>query len=313
MRGARRVSSVFRDKTETKAAVLSQQTKHAFTAQELRRGNALTAKKHFVSLDWTCETPPATRSRKEETLSTQKILVTGGSRGIGKATVLALARSGADVAFTYSSNENAAAEVLAEAQNMQGRVLAIQADVRDYQQARQVIADVQEQLSGLDGLVLNAGITRDGIFAMMSEKNWDEVIETNLKGVFNYTRAAIYGMVLQRSGKIVCVSSVSGGRLGVAGQTNYGATKAAQIGFVKSLSKEVASYGITVNAVAPGFIETDIWQSIPEAKRSHLLKSIPLGRLGQAEEVAAAICFLLSQEASYITGNVLTIDGGLSA
>lgn len=243
----------------------------------------------------------------------KNILVTGGSRGIGKATVLALAQSGAQVAFTYSSNQAAAKEVLTEAARIDGRVVAMQADVQDYQQARKVIEDVQQELGDLDGLVLNAGITRDGLLAMMPEENWDAVIATNLKGTFNYVRAAIYGMIRQRAGRVVCVSSVSGGRVGVAGQTNYGATKAAQIGLVKSLAKEVAPYGITVNAVAPGFIETDIWQSIPEIKRAGLLKTIPQGRIGKPEEVAAVICFLLSREAGYITGNVIEIDGGLSA
>ncbi|MDQ2905636.1 MAG: 3-oxoacyl-ACP reductase FabG [Chloroflexota bacterium] len=243
----------------------------------------------------------------------KKILVTGGSRGIGRATVLALARSGAHVAFTYSSNHTAAAEVLSEASGSEGRVIAVQACVQDYERAKQVVKDVQEELGDLDGLVLNAGITRDGILAMMPEENWDDVMATNLKGIFNYARAAIYSMIRQRAGRVVCVSSVSGGRIGVAGQTNYGASKAAQIGFVKSLAKEVASYGITVNAVAPGFIETDIWQSIPEAKHASLLKSIPQGRLGRPEEVAAVIRFLLSEDASYITGNVVEIDGGLSA
>jgi 3-oxoacyl-[acyl-carrier protein] reductase len=244
----------------------------------------------------------------------KKFLVTGGSRGIGKATVLALVRSGAYVAFTYGHDQTAAEEVLSEAAaEAGGRAIAVQASVQDYKRARQVIEEVQQKLGDLDGLVLNAGITRDGILAMMPEEKWDEVIETNLKGVFTYTRAAIYAMIRQGSGRIVCVSSVSGGRIGVAGQTNYGATKAAQIGFVKALAKEVAPHGITVNAVAPGFIETDIWHSIPEAKRSSLLKSIPQGRLGLPEEVAALIRFLLSDEAGYITGSVVAIDGGLSA
>ena len=243
----------------------------------------------------------------------KNILVTGGSRGIGKATVLALAQFGAHVAFTYSSNQTAADEVLSEAAETDGQVIAIRADVQDYKQARQVVEEIQDTLGDLDGLVLNAGITRDGLLALMPEENWDDVIGTNLKGVFNYTRATVYGMMKQRSGRIVCVSSVSGVRVGIAGQTNYGATKAAQIGFIKSLAKEVAAYGITVNAVTPGFVETDIWQSIPEAKRAGLLKTIPLGRLCQPEEVAAAICFFLSEQASYITGSVITIDGGLSA
>jgi 3-oxoacyl-[acyl-carrier protein] reductase len=243
----------------------------------------------------------------------KKILVTGGSRGIGRATVLALARSGAHVAFTYSSNQKAAEEVLLQAANTEGHVIARQANVQDFAQAKQVVEEVQRELGDLDGLVLNAGITRDGILAMMPEENWDDVVSTNLKGIFNYARASIYSMIRQRAGRIVCVSSVSGGRVGVAGQTNYGATKAAQVGFVKALAKEVGPYGILVNAVAPGFIETDIWQSIPEAKRVNLVKGIPQGRLGQPEEVAAAICFLLSEDASYITGTVLEIDGGMSA
>jgi 3-oxoacyl-[acyl-carrier protein] reductase len=243
----------------------------------------------------------------------KKILVTGGSRGIGRATVLALARSGAHVAFTYSSNQKAAEEVLLQTAHTEGRVIARQADVRELDQAKQVVAEVQQELGDLDGLVLNAGITRDGILAMMPEENWDDVISTNLKGIFNYARASVYSMIRQRAGRIVCVSSVSGGRVGVAGQTNYGATKAAQIGFVKALAKEVGPYGISVNAVAPGFIETDIWQTIPEAKRASLVKGIPQGRLGKPEEVAAAICFLLSEDASYITGSVLEIDGGMSA
>lgn len=243
----------------------------------------------------------------------KKILVTGGSRGIGRATVLALARSGAHVAFTYSSNQKAAEDVLLQTAHTEGRVIARRADVRELDQAKQVVEEVQQELGDLDGLVLNAGITRDGILAMMPEENWDDVISTNLKGIFNYARASIYSMILQRAGRIVCVSSVSGGRVGVAGQTNYGATKAAQIGFVKALAKEVGPYGISVNAVAPGFIETDIWQTIPEAKRASLVKGIPQGRLGKPEEVAAAICFLLSEDASYITGSVLEIDGGMSA
>lgn len=243
----------------------------------------------------------------------KKILVTGGSRGIGRATVLALARSGAHVAFTYSSNQKAAEEVLLQTAHMEGRVIARRADVRELDQAKQVVEEVQQELGDLDGLVLNAGITRDGILAMMPEENWDDVISTNLKGIFNYARASVYSMIRQRAGRIVCVSSVSGGRVGVAGQTNYGATKAAQIGFVKALAKEVGPYGISVNAVAPGFIETDIWQTIPEVKRANLVKGIPQGRLGKPEEVAAAICFLLSEDASYITGSVLEIDGGMSA
>jgi 3-oxoacyl-[acyl-carrier protein] reductase len=226
---------------------------------------------------------------------------------------MALARAGAQVAFTYSENQAAVADVLRESADMEGHVVAFRAQVESYTQARQVVEEVQKELGDLDGIVLNAGITRDKLLAFMPEESWDDVLATNLKGVFNYAHAAIYSMIRQRAGRVICVSSVSGALMGVAGQTNYGATKAAQIGFVKSLAKEVAAYGITVNAVAPGFIETDIWMSIPKPKRESVLKSIPLARPGKPEEVASVICFLLSEEASYITGSVLVIDGGLSA
>jgi 3-oxoacyl-[acyl-carrier protein] reductase len=246
-------------------------------------------------------------------LNGKKFLVTGGSRGIGQATVLALAEMSADVAFTYNCSKEAAEAVLRSAEKAPGRIIAVQADAGNYKEARQTVDSVQETLGGLDGIVLNAGITHDQLLVMTAEESWDEVISTNLKGTFNYARASIYRMIQQRSGRIVCVSSVSGAVMGVAGQTSYASTKAAQIGFVKSLSKEVASYGITVNAVAPGFIETDIWHAIPPARRATLLKTIPLQRLGQPEEVAATIRFLLSPDASYITGSVLVIDGGLSS
>lgn len=238
--------------------------------------------------------------------------MTGGSRGIGRATVLALAEAGADVAFTYSSNEEAAHDVCTAAEGYSGKVLAIQANAEDFAAAKSAVERVQDELGGLDGVVINAGITKDRPLVMMPEGDWDDVIATNLKGTFNYARAAVYGMIRERSGRIVCVSSVSG-LTGVLGQSNYSATKAGQIGFVRSLSKEVGPYGITVNAVAPGFIETDIWEQIPENKREGILASIPVGRLGQAQEVAAAIRYLLSPDAAYITGSVLVIDGGLSS
>ncbi|MBO8162849.1 MAG: 3-oxoacyl-ACP reductase FabG [Brevibacillus sp.] len=239
-------------------------------------------------------------------------MVTGGSRGIGRAVVLSLVGVGADVAFTYRDNDAAAEAVCREGKQMPGRVWALKAEAEDYEQSKSTIEQAYNLLGRLDGLVLNAGITRDRPLVMMPEENWDEVIATNLKGTFTYARAAIYEMIRQRYGRIVCVSSVSG-IVGVAGQSNYAATKAGQIGFVKALAKEVAAYGITVNAVAPGFVETDIWKSIPEAKREGIISSIPLGRLAQPEEVAGAIRFLLSEEAAYITGSVLVIDGGLSS
>lgn len=246
-------------------------------------------------------------------VSGKKIFVTGGSRGIGRATVLTLANSGADVVFTYHSNEAAAKAVCEETVQAPGRVWAFPAQAESFAIAKATVQQAREVMGGLDGLVLNAGITRDRPLVMMAEEDWDEVIATNLKGTFNYARAALYDLIRQRYGRIVCVSSVSGGQIGVAGQTNYAATKAGQIGFVRSLAKEVAAYGVTVNAIAPGFIETDLWESIPENKRETIINSIPQKRLGKAEEVAAAIRFFLSAEAAYITGSVLVIDGGLSS
>lgn len=240
----------------------------------------------------------------------ETFLVTGGSRGIGKATVKALMDSGANVAFTYQSNPDVAEAVCAEFEGARDRIVSYQADAQDFVQARSITAQVKERFGGLHGVILNAGITKDKPFFMMSEEEWDGPALTNLKGTFNYARAAIYDFIKQKYGRIVCVSSVSG-LMGVPGQTNYSATKAGQIGLVRSLSKEVAKFGITVNAVAPGFISTDMWESMSESQRTQMQKDIPMGRPGKPEEVADAICFLL--KSSYITGSVLVIDGGLQA
>ncbi|WP_040951508.1 3-oxoacyl-ACP reductase FabG [Gorillibacterium massiliense] len=242
----------------------------------------------------------------------QKILVTGGSRGIGRATVANLAEQGATVAFTYKSNAEAAEELLAELGEKASRVFAIQADSKDFTQACQTVEKARELLGGLDGLVINAGMNRDKMLFTMSEQDWDEIMETNLKGTFNYARAVIYGFIKQQAGRIVCISSVSG-LIGVPGQVNYSATKAGQIGFVRTLAKEVARFGITVNAVAPGFIATEMWDRIPEKERTRFLQEIPVHRPGSPQEVADAISFLLSPKAAYITGSTLVIDGGLSA
>ncbi|WP_343223749.1 3-oxoacyl-ACP reductase FabG [Paenibacillus oenotherae] len=246
-------------------------------------------------------------------LQGQKFLVTGGSRGIGRATVLSLVEAGADVAFTYRSNQEAAEEVVAEAAKLGGgKVVSFLADAEDYAQAKQTIESVKEALGGLDGVVLNAGINRDKLLVMMAENDWDDVISTNLKGTFNYARASVYGLIQQRSGRIVVVSSVSG-LIGTPGQVNYSATKAGQIGMVRTLANEVGKFGITVNAVAPGYIKTDMWDEMKEATREKVNLTIPAGRPGTPEEVANTIRFLLSPDASYINGSVIVIDGGLSA
>jgi 3-oxoacyl-[acyl-carrier protein] reductase len=237
-------------------------------------------------------------------------VVTGGSRGIGRAVVLALCRQGADCAFTYSSNQEAAEILAAEARELDRRALPIRLDVRDFDGARAMIEQVKTEFGKLDILVNNAGITRDRSLMGMSREDWGDVIDTDLTGVFNTTRACIITFLKQKSGSVVNVSSVSGIRP-MAGQVNYAAAKAGVIGFTKSLAQEVAPYNIRVNAVAPGFIETDMTVQLTEKFREKAVTRIPLGRFGTAEEVAQSVLFLLSDASRYITGQVLQIDGGL--
>lgn len=244
-------------------------------------------------------------------LSKKRILVTGGSRGIGRAVILSLIDAGANVVFTYRDNHDLAEQLCKQVNTESQRLFMISADAENYEKAQETVKQAKELLGGLDGLVINAGITRDSLLWSMSENDWDEVIATNLKGTFNYARAAAFGFVKQKAGSIVCVSSVSG-LFGVPGQTNYSATKAGQIGFVKSFSKEVAKYGVNVNAVAPGFVVTDMWDALGDKKQEQVLNDIPLGRPAASEEVAEAIKFLLSNNANYITGHTLVVDGGLS-
>lgn len=245
-------------------------------------------------------------------LTEKKILVTGGTRGIGRAVSLSLIEAGAKVVFTYKNNHELAEEICRQVNIDEERLFSIPAEVEDFAKTQETVKHAKELMGGLDGLVINAGITRDKLLWSMSESDWDDVIATNLKGTFNYARAASFGFVKQKKGSIVCVSSVSG-LFGVPGQTNYSATKMGQIGFVQSLSKEVAKYGVNVNAVAPGFVETDMWEQIGEKKQEQLRKEIPLGRPATTKEVAEAIKFLLTEPAKYITGHTLVIDGGLSA
>jgi 3-oxoacyl-[acyl-carrier protein] reductase len=237
-------------------------------------------------------------------------IVTGGSRGIGRAIVLALSGQGADCAFTYMAHEEAAEALAAEVRALGQRALPIRLDVRDFEGTKTMIEQVKGEFGRLDILVNNAGITRDRSLMGMSREDWADVIDTDLTGVFNTTRACIITFLKQKSGNVVNVSSVSGIRP-MAGQVNYAAAKAGIIGFTKSLAKEVAPYNIRVNAVAPGFIETDMTSLLGEKFREKALQQIPLGRFGTAGEVAQAVLFLVSKASHYITGQVIQIDGGL--
>ncbi len=243
-------------------------------------------------------------------LSGKRALVTGASRGIGRAIALALAAEGADVAVNYAGSEAAAQEV-AEAIGAMGRkAVVIQADVASGEATTAMLDNAVAELGGVDILVNNAGITRDKLLMRLKEEDWDAVLETNLKGVFNCTQAAVKYMMKQRSGNIVNISSVVG-LTGNVGQSNYAAAKAGVIGFTMSVAKEVAGRGIRVNAVAPGFIKTDMTSVLPEKIVENLLQSIPLQKLGEAEDIAKAVVFLVSDDASYITGQTLHVDGGM--
>lgn len=237
-------------------------------------------------------------------------LVTGGSRGIGQAIVEVLARSGWKVTFTYMGSREAA-EVLAQALAGEGLdVVALQADVRDFFRAAEVVQEVESRQGPIELLVNNAGIKRDEPLYRMSPEAWDEVVDTNLKGPFNYTRAVLMGMIKRQSGRIVNIVSVSG-ILGLAGQANYSASKAGVIGLTKSISREVARFGIRVNAVAPGFIRTDMLDGIPEVARKKLYSQISTGEPGVPDDVARVVSFLAGEGGSYITGQVIPVDGGM--
>lgn len=236
--------------------------------------------------------------------------VTGASRGIGRAIALTLAEAGADVAVNYAGNAAAAEEVAAEIRKMGRRALILQGDVSQTEAAASMLDAVVAEFGRCDIIVNNAGITRDGLLMRMKEEDWDAVLNTNLKGVFNCTKAALKYMMKQRAGKIVNIASVVG-IMGNAGQANYAAAKAGCIGFTKSVAKEVASRGITVNAVAPGLIATDMTSILPEKVIEEMAAGIPLKRAGQPVDVAKAVLFLVSDDAAYITGQTLNVDGGM--
>lgn len=237
-------------------------------------------------------------------------LVTGASRGIGRAVAIALAKKGYAVAVNYAGSQKAAEDVKAAIEAEGGRAIVIQGDVSKAEDVEKVFAAVKAEFGRLDVLVNNAGITRDSLLLRMKEENWDAVIDTDLKSGFLAIKAAAPIMMKQRQGAIINIASVVG-ITGNVGQINYSAAKAGVIGMTKTAAKELAARGIRVNAVAPGFIETSMTDVIPEKIREDMIHSVPLGRMGQAEDVANAVCFLASEEASYITGQVLKVDGGM--
>lgn len=237
-------------------------------------------------------------------------LVTGASRGIGRAVAIALAKKGYAVAVNYAGSQKAAEDVKAAIEAEGGRAIVIQGDVSKTEDVEKVFAAMKAEFGRLDVLVNNAGITRDSLLLRMKEENWDAVIDTDLKSGFLAIKAAAPIMMKQRKGAIINIASVVG-ITGNVGQINYSAAKAGVIGMTKTAAKELAARGIRVNAVAPGFIETSMTDVIPEKIREDMIHSVPLGRMGQAEDVANAVCFLASEEASYITGQVLKVDGGM--
>ena len=244
-------------------------------------------------------------------LEGKSCLVTGGSRGIGRAIALRLAEFGADVAITYARSADAANEVVKEIEALGRKGIAFQADAVDYSQAEEVIKTISAEFGKIDVLVNNAGITKDNLILRMSEEQWDDVITTNLKSVFNYSKAAARPMMKNRGGSIINISSVVG-ISGNGGQTNYSASKAGIIGFTKSYAKELSSRNIRANVIAPGYILTDMTDQLDEKVLEGIKAETPLGRAGEANEVADAVVFLASDMSTYITGETIRVDGGMA-
>ncbi|MEK6636268.1 MAG: 3-oxoacyl-[acyl-carrier-protein] reductase [Planctomycetota bacterium] len=238
-------------------------------------------------------------------------IVTGGTRGIGKAIALELAKNGCNVAFNYNKSSDAANMLVKEIESMGAKALSFQVNAASLEGAKNMVKDVKDKFGKIDFLVNNAGITRDKLLALMSEGDWDDVINTNLKSVYNFSKAVITQMIKQKYGSILNITSVSG-IMGMAGQVNYSSSKAGMIGFTKALAKEVGKANITVNAIACGFIETDMTAVLPQEYKDKMIEMVPVKRFGKPEEVAKVAMFLLSDNARYITGHVISVDGGLA-